>query len=87
VSKSAKPVTVTLTDDEAAAILAPVGSGGQQTFQQEFISQLQSGNLAVSFDDDQLGKLIRYMTQYGPGGFQGRLRKAFSRPLRELLAA
>jgi hypothetical protein len=27
------------------------------------------------------------MTQYGPGGFQSRLRKAFRRPLLELLAA
>ncbi len=85
--KAASPITITLTADEAAQILTPVGSGGQQAFQQELIKQLQNGNLTVSLNDDQLGKLIRYMTQYGPGGFQGRLRKAFRRPLSDLLAA
>ncbi len=85
--KAPSPIILTLTADEAAELLAPAGAGGQQTFQQLIISQLQGGNLAVSFDDDQLGKLIRYMTQYGPGGFQSRLRKAFRRPLRDLIAA
>ena len=85
--KTARPITVTLTANEAAELLAPVGAGGQQGFQQEVINQLQNGNLTISLDDDQLGKLIRYMTQYGPGGFQGRLRKAFRRPLLRLLAA
>ena len=85
--KPAKPVTLVLTADEAADLLAPVGAGGQQGFQQQLIAQLQAGSLTMAFDDDQLGKLIRYMTQYGPGGFQGRLRKAFRRSLLELLAA
>ena len=85
--KEARPVTLILTADEAAEILAPAGQGGQQGFQQEIIQQLHDGNLTLSFDDDKLGKLIRYMTQYGPGGFQGRLRKAFRRPLLALLAA
>jgi len=86
-SKEARPVILTLTPAEAAEILTPAGQGGQQGFQQEIIKQLDGGNLDVSFDDDKLGKLIRYMTQYGPGGFQGRLRKAFRRPLLALLAA
>jgi hypothetical protein len=85
--KAARPIPLTLTADEAAQLLAPAGDGGQQIFQQQMIDQLQGGNLVVAFDDDQLGKLIRYMTQYGPGGFQGRLRKAFRRPLLELIAA
>lgn len=85
--KAAKPIILTLTVDEAAELLAPAGAGGQQIFQQLIINQLQAGNLAVAFDDDQLGKLIRYTTQYGPGGFQSRLRKAFRRPLLELIAA
>ncbi len=85
--KEARPVALTLNADEAAEILAPAGQGGQQGFQKEIIQQLQGGNLVILFDDDKLGKLIRYMTQYGPGGFQGRLRKAFRRPLLELLAA
>lgn len=83
----ARPVVLTLTPAEAAELLTPMGSGGQQTFHQGIISQLQNGNLAIAFNDDQLGKLFRYMTQYGPGGFQGRLRKAFRRSLLELLAA
>lgn len=83
----ARPIVLTLTSDEAAELLAPVGAGGQQTFHQGIIQQLGNGNLAIAFNDDQLGKLIRYMTQYGPGGFQSRLRKAFRRSLLELLAA
>ena len=85
--KPAKPVVLVLTAGEAADLLVPVGAGGQQGFQQQLIAQLQGGNLSITFDDDQLGKLIRYMTQYGPGGFQGRLRKTFRRSLLELLAA
>ena len=85
--KAASPFILVLTKEEAAELLAPVGSGGQQAFHQLLINQLQGGNLTIAFDDDHLGKLIRYMTQYGPGGFQSRLRKAFHRPLLELLAA
>jgi len=84
---TARPITITLTADEAAEILTPVGSGGQQSFQKELISQLQGGNLVISLNDEQVGKLFRYMTQYGRGGFQGRLQKAFRRPMRDLLAA
>jgi hypothetical protein len=86
-AKNSEAYHHTLTADEAAMILTPVGEGGQQGFQQELINQLQGGNLVISLDDDQLGKLIRYMTQYGPGGFQGRLQKAFRRPLLDLIAA
>jgi hypothetical protein len=85
--KAARPIVLVLTADEAAEILTPVGAGGQQVFQEGIINQLQNGNLAVTFDDDQLGKLIRYMTQYGPGGFQSKLGKAFRRPLLDLIAA
>ena len=82
-----RPIVLTLTKEEAAELLAPVGQGGQQNFHDGILAQLQNGNRAVAFNDDQLGKLIRYMTQYGPGGFQSRLRKAFRRALLELLAA
>lgn len=87
VPKAATPIAITLTADEAAEILTPIGTGGQQTFQQELIKQLQNGNLVVHLNDDELGRLIRYMTQYGTGGFQSRLRRAFQRPLRDLFAA
>lgn len=66
---------------EAAIILEPVGNGGFQRFHQMLCDQLQDGKLEVTFDDENLGKLIRLMTQYGSGGFQGRLQKAFRRPL------
>jgi hypothetical protein len=85
--KAPRPIMLTLTADEAMELLAPAGEGGQQIFQQQIINQLQGGNLVVAFDDDQLGKLIRYMTQYGRGGFQGRLQKAFRRPLLKLIAS
>lgn len=85
--KAPRPIVLTLTPDEASELLAPAGEGGQQTFHQLIINQLQGGNLSIAFDDDQIGKLIRYMTQYGQGGFQGRLRKAFRRPLLALIAA
>jgi hypothetical protein len=85
--KAPRPIVLTLTQTEAAELLTPMGDGGQQAFHQGIIGQLQGGNLGIAFDDEQLGKLIRYMTQYGPGGFQGRLRKAFRRSLLELLAA
>lgn len=85
--KAAAPITITLTPQEAAFIQTPAGAGGQQTFQQELLSQLQNGNTTLSLNDEQVGKLFRYMTQYGQGGFQGRLQKAFRRPLSEFLAA
>jgi hypothetical protein len=86
-AKAPRPLLLQLTEDEAEELRTPAGEGGQQAFHQFIINQLKDGNLGVAFDDDQLGKLIRYMTQYGPGGFQGRLRKAFRRSLAQLIAA
>lgn len=83
-----RPLEFTLTDEEAAAILDPHGSGGQQTLHQRLKDALQNGNRVLSFNDTQLGELIRYM-QYGwdsgRGGFQSRLHRAFARSLRERL--
>ena len=62
-------------------LLAPAG---KEEPQQHLTVQLGKG-WEVTFDDEQLGKLARYMAQYNSGGFQGRLRQAFLRPLRELL--
>lgn len=81
-----RPIKLTLTRTEAAYLLYPVGNGGQQGFHTKLRSQLRNGNLTVEFYDTELGKLIRYMTQYGSGGFQGRLKKAFSRSLMECIA-
>jgi hypothetical protein len=82
----ARPFSIHLSQDEAAELLLPSGSGGHQTLHENLIGQLANGNLQIILDDEDLGKLIRYMTQYGSGGFQSRLRKAFKRPLIDLLS-
>ncbi len=86
-AKEPKPFTITVTEQEAAEMLAPAGEGGHQHFHEVIRSQLQNGNRTIQLNDTQLGKLIRYMTQYGSGGFQGRLRRAFRRPLIEILTS
>lgn len=79
------PVSVTLTQDEADELIKPVGSGGQQSLHQMLISQLKNGNLTITLNDDQLGRLIRYMG-YGSGGFQSRLKKTFRRTITDRLS-
>ena len=83
-ARAAIPFHFILTQGEIDQIRNAVGSGGQQTLHRRIVSELDLNNGAVTFDDEQLGTLIRYMTQYGPGGFQGRLRAAFIRSLKEL---
>lgn len=78
-------VSVTLTQGEANELIKPAGSGGQQYLHQMLISQLQNGNLTITLNDDQLGRLIRYMG-YGSGGFQSRLKKAFRRTITDRLS-
>jgi hypothetical protein len=76
----------TLEPDEAAYITQTTiaGRGGLQSLQRKLQDQLSQGS-TVRFDNAGLGQLIRYMTQYRDGGFQGRLRNAFERSLRQLL--
>jgi len=85
-TREPKHVTLTLTIDQASHLLAPHGEGGHQGLHDMLRAQLANGNLTVDLDDENLGKLIRYMTQYGSGGFQGRLHKALADPLVRLLA-
>jgi hypothetical protein len=59
------------------------GSGGLQTLQRKLKEQLSQGN-SVTFDNAGLGQLIRYMTRYGDGSFESRLRRAFARSLLDL---
>lgn len=85
--KAPKPFVFTLLPAEAAEILeAPAGEGGHQELRKRLINQLETNVSEVSLTDSELGELIRYMTQYGEGGFQGRLRRAFLRSVYELLA-
>jgi len=82
---SAAPFEFELTSTEIAELQHPAGEGGHQSFQKELISQLDGGGNRIKLDDEGFGKLIRYMTRYGSGGFQTRLRNAFERPLRKML--
>jgi hypothetical protein len=84
VPKRPKPFVFVLTQDEADVIAQPAGEGGHQGLHRRLQEQLEHG-LTISLDDAQLGELIRYMTQYKSGGFQGRLRTAFERSLRKQL--
>lgn len=83
-SKAPKPFEFELTNAEIEEIRNAQGTGGFQALQERLIAELENGS-KVTFDDAQLGEVIRYMTQYKGGGFQGRLRAAFERSLREQL--
>lgn len=84
--KMPKPLKLTLTQSEANEILKPSGQGGHQSMHKRLLAQLADGNLTLSFDDEHMGELVRYMS-YGSGGFQGRLRKAFKRSLLEAIGS
>ena len=82
--RPAKPFVFTLSFEEAEFITKATGTGGHQTLQRRLTAELRDGHNQVTFTDEQLGELIRYMTRYGSGGFQDRLRHAFKRSVREL---
>jgi hypothetical protein len=84
VPREPRPFSFELRPDEIAELRHPVGAGGYQNLQQRILEQLDSGS-TVTLNDQQLGELLRYMTQYQGGGFQGHLRAAFSRSLKEQL--
>ena len=81
----AKPFVLTLTPDEALEITEARGKGGHQSLHRRLVTELAKGDLNITLNDRQFGELVRYMTRYKSGGFQGRLRRAFERSLRELL--
>lgn len=85
-TREPKHVTLTLTEEQASHLLAPRGEGGHQGLHEMLRSQLADGNRTIDLSDEDLGKVIRYMTAYGSGGFQGRLHKALADPLVRLLA-
>jgi hypothetical protein len=79
-----KPFVFTLNPDEIAELKSAAGTGGHQSLLRRLTTELERGS-EVTFTDEQLGELIRYMTLYGSGGFQSRLRQAFRRSLGDLL--
>jgi hypothetical protein len=74
----------TLEPHEIAEVKNAAGTGGHQSLHRRLTAELEHGT-EVTFTDAQLGELICYMTLYGSGGFQSRLRNAFRRSLGELL--
>jgi hypothetical protein len=84
--REAKPFVFVLMDAEIAELQEPSGEGGHQNIHKMILDQLADGKKTVTLNDNQLGQLIRYMTAYGSGGFQGRLHRAFVRSIYGLLA-
>lgn len=82
--KKPKPFVFTLTPEEGEEIKGAVGSGGYQELHRRITEELQAGS-QVTFDDGEMGEMIRHMTQYGSGGFQSHLKRAFRRSLCDLL--
>jgi hypothetical protein len=77
-------VRFVLTPDEVAELQKPVnGSGGYQTLLRQLQPAIKK-NGSITLDDSTLGRIVR-MCAYGSGGFQGRLRAAFRRSVRDLL--
>jgi hypothetical protein len=85
VRSDGRPFVFELLPSEIAEINATEvnGRGGLQSLQLRLRSQLSSGN-SVSFNNAQLGQLIRYMARYGDGSFESRLRRAFARSFLDL---
>ena len=79
-ARKPKKFMFSLMPHEVSVLTAPVGAGGHQSVHQVLTDQLANGN-KITLDDTQLGAVIRCMTQYKSGGFQGRLRKAMLRPI------
>ena len=81
-----RPFKFSLNATEIAEMEAPSGQGGHQNLHARIRAELGNGP-DVTFNDEEMGELIRYMTQYGSGGFQGRLRRAFLRSLCDQIGA
>ena len=84
--RAPKPFEFTLTPQEIAVLQAPAGEGGQQDYHKHLMEQLAESS-TVRLSDEEPGELIRYMSRYGSGGFQGRLQKAFLRSVARQIGA
>lgn len=83
--RAPKPFEFTLTPQEIAVLQAPAGDGGQQGYHKRLMEQLADPTMRLS--DEEPGELIRCMSRYGSGGFQGRLQKAFLRSIARQIGA
>ena len=86
-AREANPFVFKLTSAEIAELKEPAGEGGFQNLQTRLLSELESTGDTVTLTDEEAGKLLRYMSRYKSGGFQGHLRNAFARSFRTLLTA
>ena len=71
-----------LLPTEVAVLVRPSSQGGHQSLHKAIRAQLAVTGTILTLDDAQMGEALRYMLLYGPGGFQGRLRKALMRGMR-----
>jgi hypothetical protein len=85
VSRDPGPFVFHLEKGEVMELNEPAGEVGFQDLQELLLSQLATTGNVISLTDEELGRLIRYMTRYKSGGFQGHLRNAFTRSLKDLL--
>lgn len=83
IGRTAKPFEFQLSEAEAAEITGAVGTGGHQSLHRRLCAQLEKGR-TLTLTDEQMGELIRYLTRYGSGGFQDKLRRAFARSFADL---
>lgn len=79
------PIELRLEIEEISVLQRDVnGQGGLQSFLRRLQGKLDPNTGVITLEDDEVGKIIRMIT-YGPGGFEGRLRDAFRRPLSEAI--
>lgn len=83
--ENGEPFVFTLQPTEMAQIAGiPLnGSGDLRTLHKNLQEQLAQGN-TVTFDNEGLGQLIHYMTRFGQGSLEMRLRRAFARSFLDL---
>ena len=68
------PTQVTLTPAEAEALNRPVnGQGGFQSLLRGLKRSFDRSTMTLSLSDTQIERIKRYTSEYGWGGFEGRL--------------
>jgi hypothetical protein len=84
-TRDANPFVFRLFANEIAELKQPAGEGGFQSFQTRLLNELETSGDTITLTDEEMGKLLRYMTRYKSGGFQGHLRSALIRSFRSLI--
>lgn len=80
--KFGKLIYLDLNDAELAEVMRPVrGQGGIQDFMRHLQSRVNNATKAIQLDPDDLEKIPHHAFDYGGGGFEDRLKAAFSREL------